>query len=77
MQWLATAFPKLHCVPFAEYWPDGGRPGWNSSAKAAGNNVALTLSDANQQESLQEMRQRFMSRLQQVGGWKVNKRGAV
>ena len=55
------------CLPFAEYQPDGGRPGWNSSSKAAGTAVALTLSDANQQESLQEMRQRFMSRLQQVG----------
>ena len=65
------------CVPFAEYQPDGGRPGWNSSAKAADNSVALTLSDANQQESLQEMRQRFISRLQQVGGWEVEERGAA
>eukprot|EP00891_Asterochloris_glomerata_P008704 jgi/Astpho2/8704/fgenesh1_pg.00128_%23_14_t len=53
-------------VPCAEYQPDGRRPGWNSSAKAASNDVALSLSDANRQESLQEMRQRFMSRLQQA-----------
>ena len=64
-----NSLPYAACVPLAEYRPDGGRPGWNSSAKAAIISGALTLSDANQQESLQEMRQRFMSRLQQV--WDV------
>lgn len=62
------SLPNSAGVPCAEYQPDGRRPGWNSSAKAASNDVALSLSDANRQESLQEMRQRFMSRLQQVGG---------
>ena len=72
------SLPNSAGVPCAEYQPDGRRPGWNSSAKAASNDVALSLSDANRQESLQEMRQRFMSRLQQVGGeWAVDKREAA